>query len=299
MRTRHSRFPILVAVVATLFLASCDWGADGPSHLRDTYPTSCNAEDASAPVSDAQVATVGSDSLAGRWAMRAVQAGTFAPLNLEWDITLTDLLIVDIPSDQSGAYLVFCDQINEVDTRFDDPDNPDAEHPMKPETVLSQALKDANVSQYLEFDAPLDGGLPATDLLWFWGIKGLDDPATDPLPDDEASPNVWDEDGDEHPGVTVRVLNPVQGDRYMVRRATWEMAAGTLSEDQLWVAGPLTTFLVEELALGATDDLLLTLAPITAKTEGNGYWMRRVLPGYSCPDLIQQHTTLFEDAPDL
>ncbi|MBL6976369.1 MAG: hypothetical protein ISR64_11600 [Deltaproteobacteria bacterium] len=299
MRTRQGKFRILLVVGATLFMGSCDWGADGPSHLRDTYPTSCNAEDAITTTPDSLAATVGSDSLAGRWALMVVQEGTFAPLNEEWDITLTDLLIVDIPSDQSGAYLLFCDQINEVDTRFDDPDNPDAQHPMKPETVLSQALKDANISQYIPFTDPLDGGLPKTELLWFWGITGLDDSATDPLPDDEASPNVWDEDADGHPGVTVTVLNPVQGDRYMVRRATWTMGAGALTGNQLWVAGDLLEFQIEETALDATDALLLTLAPITAKKTGNTWRMRRVLSDFSCRDLIQQHGSLFDDAPEL
>jgi len=241
-------------------------------------------------IPDSSLVTEALDSLAGRWAMKVVQSGVFLPLNEEWDITLTDLVIVDVPSDSSGAYFLFCDQTNVVDTRQD------PEHPMKPDSSLSQELKDAGINQVTLFEEVAIGMLPALDLLWFWGLNGLEDPAGDPLPDSPDSPYVWDEDGDGNPGVTIHVGAPIPGDRYMVRRGTWTLDEGTMSGDHLWIAGDLT-FNIDERAIGATDDLLLTMAPIKAKEDGSEYVMRRVSPGFTCTDLVKQHSQVFEGAP--
>jgi hypothetical protein len=40
----------------------------------------------------------------------------------------------------------------------------------------------------------------------------LDDPFHDPMPDDASDPEQWDQDGDGHPGVTVRVEQSLLGD---------------------------------------------------------------------------------------
>ncbi|NOZ01754.1 MAG: hypothetical protein GXP54_07680, partial [Deltaproteobacteria bacterium] len=126
------------------------------------------------------------------------------------------------------------------------------------------------------------------------------DPETDPVPDTPDSPLVWDQDGDGNPGVTIRVLAPFEGVRYMARRAIWDLDAGTLSQDGQWITGALQ-FQIEEKGLGADPNVLNAVAPITPAAPPDAetfYQLRRVHQEWSCADLIAQYPAMFEDAPN-
>ena len=155
---------------------------------------------------------------------------------------------------------------------------------------------------------PGDGTFSVPEVAWVWGVclnntdpgcetkEILAHPLTDAIPTDPNDPRVWDEDGDGNFGVTVQVQNP-DGDRYMARRSLFTFQPAQLSSDGNWIVGPLT-FAIDENALGATTALLLTVAPITVRTECNSvYQLRCVDASYGCDQLVNDYSALFRDAP--
>lgn len=282
------------ALASTVFFSACGWGSDGTPRLQDTYPSSCSNDfSCNCSIQDAVLGEVLGEGATGQWAMKVMQSGTFAPAgDPPWDITVTDLVLAtftDFSPDGSGMILTFCDQPSDIDTHGNDI--------LKPETVVPQALKDSVPPLAIPFTDSSASGIPAgTQVVWLWGITGLEDPANDPVPDDPNSPNAWDQDGDGQAGVTIEVLAPVPGVRYMARRAVWDLDEGILSEDGQWITGSLQ-FQIDEKGLGADPNVLNTVAPITSNETGNVYQMRRVHAQWSCDDMVAQYPTLFDDAP--
>ena len=84
--------------------------------------------------------------------------------------------------------------------------------------------------------------------------------------------------------MTVDVKNP-DGQRYMMRRSVWQFEEGTITADSRAVSGKLA-FTVEETALGATSDLLMTVAPIEPIARGSKYEFNRVDTAYTCKDYL-------------
>ncbi len=279
-----------------VFALSCeDWKSSGPDRLRDAYPATCGGEDSGAPAPDGSIVVAPSERVAGTWAARVVQRGRMAIPTVCDDclLTLTDLALVTIPSDGGSILWRFCDQPMAMDTTPADPTDPP--DPDAPHSTVPEALANAGVSAWAAFDTSATTRLPAHRVVWLWGVRDLADPVQDPLPESADSPLVFDQDLDGHPGVTIRVDRPLEGERYMVRRAVWDLAEAAVSADGLWLTGTLT-FSVEEKAIGADNPLLTILAPITPEATGNAYAMRRVPPDFTCEDLRALGDTLFEPA---
>ena len=207
--------PVVVMVLLSLVTLGCDWKADGPARLEARYATP-DVGGADVVIPEVDLGDVAGEGLTGRWAMRMTLEGTISPLSAPWDITLTNLFIVDVDVDgdvDDGslpvAALTFCDQISVIDTGKGASDLGRSEVPVP--------LRDALASQPLEL--PLDAsGIAAGELAWTWGLRDLDDPKSSALPEAAEDPRVWDQDADGHPGVTMEIINPA-GQRYMVRRA--------------------------------------------------------------------------------
>ncbi len=287
----------LAWVFLILTASACeDWKSSGPDRLRDAYPTSCQGEDSGAPGPDGTIAVAPSERVAGTWAARVIQKGRMAIPTVCDDclLTLTDLAIVVVPSDGGSVLWRFCDQPMDLDTTPADPTDPP--DPDAPHSTVPAALANAGVTAGAAFASPATVRLPSHRVVWLWGVRDLADPVRDPLPESADSPLVFDQDLDGHPGVTIRVDRPLQGERYMVRRAVWDLAEAAVSADGLWVVGSLT-FTVDEKALAADNPLLTVLAPITPETTGNTYAMRRVPPDVTCEDLRTLAATLFAEAP--
>lgn len=292
----NGKINVLLIAMSVIFV-SCGWKADGPEYLMDAYGTSCSKDTGTTnnQTNDTQVSSKPAASIAGRWAMQVDQHGTIAPVGQDWDLYLKDLVIAEIPPDGSGIYITFCDQLMHVTTPQFDPNDPTKENPLKPQSYIGQALKDAMVSVWLPFEKPALDALPKMDVLFTWGLKNMKKPLTDKLPDKPDDPRVWDQDADGHPGVTIVVTKPVKGDRYMVRRGLWNLSQGTPDPDFLWIQGTLK-FKIDQVALGATETLLMTVAPVTPKSE-NTYTMRRVPENFTCQDLLSHVDTVFADPP--
>jgi hypothetical protein len=285
-------------VLGAALLAGCGWTADGPARLEEEYPTppppaadkTCDdlakidGQPSGRDIDVGETSCMG--LLQGRWAVRLVERGTMAPLGEVWDISLNDLFIAELSEDKKAVELHFCDQIAKLVAPSGALNFGETRVPAK----LKSVLHDRPISIPI-----VDGSLSARDLTWLWGLKSMTDPVNDPLPTEASDPRVFDEDTDGNPGVTLTISFPA-GDRYMVRRALWSFDKSTTSADNAWITGSLA-FDVDEVALGATDPSLMTVAPITSRTSCNSYQMRCVGPDYGCEQLAQDYLDLFADAP--
>jgi len=281
----------LVLAVLVMAGAGCDWGADGAARLEAQYPReggdASDAVHGDVPALD--IGEVSGRGAAGTWVMRMVLTGGLKVFRNPSDLELMNLFLVTIPEEGVVATLTFCDQLVSVDLPGG-----------MGETALPQASRDAvgNVPVELELD---DDGIPVTqEVAWTWGLQDMDDPFTDPLPAGPDDPRVWDQDGDENPGLTIHVLAP-EGDRYMVRRAVWSIAAGAMSEDGQWLSGALD-FTVDEASMGATSAALETVAPILPSDQGNTWHLRKVGAagedsGWDCERLADEHAGVMKNAP--
>jgi hypothetical protein len=281
----NRQWPGLVAFA--LLASSCGWKSDGLERLEALYPTPQPVDAGTTPV---DVGTPRCSGLDGTWAVRLVQEATISPLGTPWKMTIIDLFLAQKSSAGTEMELRFCNQDVTI-VASGQPSN-------LGKTEVPAALKAALYAAPVKVPLPGDGTFHAGDLAWLWGLEGLANPLTDPLPTKDdylGNPHVVDQDDDMQPGVTMHVLSP-PGDRFMVRRAVLSFAQGRLSLDNLWLTGVLTSR-IDESALGATNNLLLTPAPITVNAAGTKYQFRCVGQTYTCASLERDHRAVFRDAP--
>jgi hypothetical protein len=289
---------VLWALVSVLPVAwGCGWKSDGLERLEDLYPTPAPAETPDAGEVDTviDVGTPACSGLDGKWAVRLVEHGSM--MNDSWDVNLYDLFMAKLNAEKTAMELAFCDQQVKIVDGFGQP------LPYG-DATLPEALKTALNQKPPALTLPGDGSVQASDVVWLWGLKDMADPLHDALPtkDDYATnPYQWDQDGDGKPGVTLQIKNPA-GDRHMARRAVWTFRQGRPSTDNLWLVGALVHS-VEQSALSASaanktlEQMLMTPAPITSKTDGSVYQMRCVGETYDCAKLAVDHPALFKKAP--
>jgi hypothetical protein len=281
--SRHLFIVLALGVVA----ASCGWKSDGLERLEELYPTPEPVDAGSGPV---DIGTPMCTGYGGNWAVRLVQKATIAPLGQPWNMTLIDLFLAQKSQAGTSMDLRFCNQDVTIVASGQSTD--------LGKTQVPAALQTALYAAPLSVPLPSDGTFHASDLPWLWGLKDLANPLTDPLPTKDnyvGDPRVVDQDTDTKPGVTMHILSPM-GDRYMVRRAVFSFANGTLSLDNQWLTGGLTSR-IDESALGASVSLLLTPAPITVLADGTVYEFRCVGATYTCESLARDHRLVFKDAP--
>jgi len=85
-----------------------------------------------------------------------------------------------------------------------------------------------------------DGFVSVKGHLELWGLAGLDNPYTDPIPNDDVEAatephksHIVDMDEDGNPGVTVAVEGIVNGDFFFIQRKVTDLEGVVLSEDRL------------------------------------------------------------------
>lgn len=277
-----------LAVSLALTASACGWNSDGLARLEALYPTPQPVD--AGMGSQIDLGTPMCSGYGGTWAVRLYQDTSIAPLGAPWKMTLVDLFLAERSSSGATMDLRFCNQDVSI-VASGQPTN-------LGKTVVPAALKSALHQAPLRVPLPADGSFHAQEVPWLWGLHGLADPLNDPLPskdDVPGNPLVVDQDGDMQPGVTIDVLSP-PGERYMVRRAVFSFATGKLTLDNQWLTGALTSR-IDESALGATNPLLLTPAPITVNAAGTEYQFRCVGQTYTCEALERDHQAIFKDAP--
>jgi hypothetical protein len=303
---RIGTFVAACAVAGGLW--GCGWESDGLARLEDLFPRDVaeaaetatdvvadeageapgdTVEDAAdaAPEATGDATGDGGGELAGRWAFVFEQHGTL----LVYLMTISDLFVGELSADGKALELTFCKEDVLIE---ESPGTPSTFG----QTEMPAALVSALAAGKVAIPVPGDGTFPAVQAAWTWGVQ-LADVFHDAMPASASDAAVRDQDGDSHPGVTVHVLSPVVGDRYMARRVIWNLGAGAPTGSPAeWFQGALTftclsaddpTCLCEQVPLGATNKQLETAAPIDVDAGVPSSWrMRRVSGGYGCSDLL-------------
>jgi len=124
----------------------------------------------------------------------------------------------------------------------------------------------------------------------------LDDPA-DPLPTDPDDPRVVDQDGDGHPGMTVRVtiLGILEGETYVVQRVSYRLSGLVVGPDR--IEGTIE-WSDEQTTLGATNPLLEsnTVGTLNPDPAAHRFVMIRVDETWTCETLRERLADLLGTA---
>jgi len=143
-------------------------------------------------------------------------------------------------------------------------------------------------------DGPSDGAAFAQ--AWCTEVHGvrLEHPDTDPLPTSAADPRVFDQDGDGHPGITVRAcaFGLITGDVYVVQRLRTRLEGRVVSADRIegTVQGS-----VEQVILGATNSLFLgAIVSRPDPVAAHSYFvLERVDATADCDDVLSRRGSVF------
>lgn len=237
-----------------------------------------------APVASPEVTDV-----SGRWAYRAVGSQITRPQGLS-PITTRIISVMLFEQQQSGDAITasgtYCDHYTE---------DPGAlVHAVIPESYLD-ALED--VTREGTFAAGSDGGR-RYQLARLYEVVGaeLADVVEDELPTDPEDERIIDQDGDGHPGVTVRLNGIIDGEVYVAERKWTELDGVAVSADR--IEGKLR-FVSEQSKLAADPSSLEgMLAGATSSTDpeecNSTFQMVRVPDEADCDWIVEQADTLFE-----
>lgn len=122
----------------------------------------------------------------------------------------------------------------------------------------------------------------------------LDDPVSDPLPEDKKDPRVTDPDDDGKPGATVYLSGMIKGRTYVVQRLTRGMH-GSLTADG-HMQGALSGR-AEQTTLGASNPILSKFKAVfldeTVAAHNVFEWLP-VPEGMTCSELLDDVESLFE-----
>ena len=278
-------------LAGALLVFSCSWKADGPARLKSLYPqedltSAAPPEDVVAPLDlpDTPYQPGPDIQLNKLWGYYVVKMNLPATMDLfpgigePYPLLLTNLFVAAWSDD--GLDWTYCQQIAFLDA------GGLGETEMLPET--NAAL--GKVPIYLETAEGI--GIEQQTVAWTWGIQGMDDPINDPLPTSADDPMVWDQDDDDNPGVTIKVLQP-GGFRYMVRRAVWELEPASINQGTDRLEGKVK-FQVHEGAVGYDGpSSLKTIIPVVSDPSGGTYTMVRTNEYYSCAQLLAEYPGIF------
>lgn len=114
----------------------------------------------------------------------------------------------------------------------------------------------------------------------------LRDPLRDPLPTRPDDQRVVDQDGDGHPGMTVKVRGMVDGDIYLVQRGWSALATRVVTDDE--ISGTVA-WRTEQSILDATSRLLKGGPPTAPDPSPARNWFRslRIDPGAGCDEIAR------------
>ncbi len=119
----------------------------------------------------------------------------------------------------------------------------------------------------------------------------LDQPETDALPTDASDPRVWDQDQDNHPGVTVRITGLTDGEVYLVQRDIHALE-GVVQADRI---DGLTDWTIDQVVLGS-DNPVLDMQTSSAKDpDASASWFRstRLEDAADCAAILANRDILF------
>jgi len=225
-------------------------------------------------------------SLAGTWAEVQVYS-EILPFPIVGQITNTNTATLRVEIEQSASSLVLRDQYCRITVK-----STSALVSMEiPEVLLSFLVK-----------GPAEAVLERSPsgicfvLAWQTRTSGvlLEHQDDEPLPQSAADPRVIDEEGDGHPGVTVRlrVLGVIEGEVYLVQRMRYRLVGTVVSPVR--IEGHLE-WRSERVVLGASSPLFVgdwTGIPDPDPAK-NTFVLQWISPNWDCTTLMENWAALF------
>lgn len=219
-------------------------------------------------------------SLAGTWAEVQVYS-EILPFPIVGQITNTNTATLRVEIEQSASSLVLQDRYCRITVK-----SANLLVSMEiPEALLCLLIKGPGT-------AALEASPSGVSFVRPWQTRTsgllLERPDDEPLPESAADPRVIDEDGDGHPGVTVRlrVLGVIEGEVYLVQRMRYRLVGTVVSPDR--IEGYLE-WRSERVVLGASSPLFVgdwsgTPDPDPAKST---FVLQRIDPTWDCAALME------------
>jgi hypothetical protein len=125
------------------------------------------------------------------------------------------------------------------------------------------------------------------------GVR-LENPETDPLPTEADDPRIFDQDGDGHPGITVRVaiLGFIRGEVYVIQR-DWNILNGEATSPD--TIDGLIEWGIEQVVLGASSPFLKARGNNRPDPVAEHSYFRttRIDPRKDCTAIIEEREALF------
>jgi hypothetical protein len=219
--------------------------------------------------------------LAGRWAMVQVYPQT-ALLPFAGEVTRTSYVVQLVEIEQDGVTLTMRDSYC---LTFVDDGTPlvTTEIP----TAFMKALRPLHRVATLSEESGVTGFVQQPYL----EVRGavLDNAETDALPGHPDDPRVVDQDGDGHPGMTVRVriLGIIEGETYVVQRVRYSLTGSVVAPDR--IEGSIE-WSDEQVVLGATNPLLMadTIGYPDPDPTRHIFIMIRMQEGWTC-EWVEEH----------
>jgi len=219
--------------------------------------------------------------LSGRWAMVQIYP-QIAVLPIAGEVPRSSLVVQFVDIAQEGAALTMLDRYCFTDVE----DGTPLVKTEIPEAFMASLVPAPRVGTLRETDEGI-----AFEGASYVEVRGaaLDDPATDPLPTDPLDPRVIDQDGDGHPGMTVRVtvLGIVEGETYIVQRVQYRLSGWLIGPDR--IEGRVE-WIDEQSVLAATNPLLEadTLGWPDPDPTAHRFVMARVDETWTCEALRER-----------
>ncbi len=227
-----------------------------------------------------------SPELTGVWAEKQVLTGT-TDLPVVGEIVAINRTLLRVEVKQEGRRIDRVETVCAIDSRS-------SIGAVK--TVLPPAFLKAVSGLRRRGTLSVRGGtwrLKTAKALGVYGAK-LKQPAGDPLPEEDDDERLVDDDGDGHPGVTIRLEGPISGDLYMVER-DWSVLLGVLVGGNTDHVKGRLVWGSEQSVVDSTNPLLTgprSLAP-HRDSRRSSFEMRKVAPKTTCEDIIAKAGSLF------
>jgi len=119
----------------------------------------------------------------------------------------------------------------------------------------------------------------------------LAQPETDPLPTDIDDPQIWDQDEDGHPGVTVRISGITDGEVYVVQRDVHSLD-GVIVGDLM---DGLSDWSTDQVVLGSDNPILNMQTSVVKDPDATASYFRstRVDASKTCKSIVAERDELF------
>ncbi len=132
------------------------------------------------------------------------------------------------------------------------------------------------------------GGYQSDPVLELWGVRDLPEPFETPLPTPDnytrppQSDQMWDEDEDEHPGVTVHMRGTISGELYVVKRSVYTFDGTIVEADR--IQGLVASTKAESNSVDSTVSWMKGTGASRPNEDPLESWfeMIRLVPGASC-----------------